>query len=190
MINHLTESVFSDDFVDQLAIKAFELFESERDRGADERIPIRKEVSELARKIDNWIQALGDGLLDRQTLAGYIKQAQQRQTILESELERIEQMQAEREISVKSIRAWLLAKRDSLFSADEEAKKRVVQELVERITILPSDTIHDHEIDVVYRLYAAQKGKNPSPNGDRFFTGGGDGSRTRVRCAQSGMYSS
>lgn len=37
VINHLVDSVFSDDFVDQLAEKAFELFESERDRGADEK---------------------------------------------------------------------------------------------------------------------------------------------------------
>lgn len=165
VIEFIVHEVFTDAVMQQIADRVVRLYQSQVGHASSDKSPIRNEIAELDKKIDNWIQAIGQGILDQNILSTYIKEAAQRKTVLESELARIEAMEAAQTLNESDVIAWLISKKDALFSLNDEEKKSAVQALIEKVVIMPSKSIDDHSIEISCR----------------FFNGGGDGSRTRVR---------
>jgi len=69
-----------------IAIKVSELYHERRGNVDGEIEPIEREIHALEGKLNNWIEAIGDGLLDRNVLAKKIKEANEKKTFLESQL--------------------------------------------------------------------------------------------------------
>jgi len=165
VVQHLIESVFSDQAIEELAEKACQLYLAQKQQGVEEILPIQKELGTIKKKLQNWVNAIGDGLLDKEDAAELIEQVKSRREVLESELQRIQILHSSSQIDDAVIKQFLHKQKNTLLSIDMEEKKRVIQELVESVTVLPSDNIDKYDVDVTYRC----------------FNGGGEGNRTPVR---------
>ncbi len=181
LLNH----VFTEDAMKNIVVKVKELYQKERDNQGHDLQPIRSELNEINRKLENWVDALGEGDVVKDLISQRIREATNRKKVLESELERLSVMASTFDINDELILGALTSKKNALFSFDEEEQKQVIQEFVDKIVIHPSNSIDDFSAEVTYKFFGGENGsttgKNPSPKGDRFFNGGGDGNRTRVR---------
>lgn len=182
IIQNLVANVFSEDAIKNIVVKVKELYQKERESDGLDLQPIRNELNEINRKLENWVDALGEGDVVKDLISQRIREATNRKKVLESELERISMMATTLDINEELILEVLTSKKNALFSLNEEEQKQVVQEFVDRIVILPSKSIDDFEAEVTYKFFEGKNGsttgKNPSPVGDRFFNGGGEGTPT------------
>lgn len=161
VIEQLISQRFSQQAIDEIVTRVKELFRERKKESASDVDPIKKEIKELETSVENWMQALGKGI---NGLDNRIIEAQNKIEFLQGELLRIEAIQRYNEIDSETIYAILKRKKDSLFSTDEDEKKKVLQEYVERIIINPSRDINSLDIKITYRV----------------FNGGGEGTCTPV----------
>ena len=162
-IDHLVKTVLTNEGIEEVVDRVQKLYAKEKEEGLKALAPLKKELADLERKIENWIDMLGEGI---KSIAPRIKEAEKQKDIIEAELRRIEILhEANTFISEDAIRRLLESKKHSLFSADEDEKKQVLQEFVERIVIQPSNKISEFDTEITYRV----------------FSGGGEGNRTPVR---------
>ncbi|MFN3284213.1 MAG: hypothetical protein ACK40Q_08295 [Pseudothermotoga sp.] len=139
IIERLLKTCFSEEAAFKIVQKVKELYRKQRKTSDQDLHPIKSELADIEKKLNNWIDALGEGLLDKTVLAEKIKEANQRKVVLESELHRTLMMNTTPDIDDKSIKEVLYKKRDLLYSSNEEERKQVIQEFVEMIIVLPSD---------------------------------------------------
>ena len=165
VIEHLVEICFTAEAMQEIARKVQELYREQKASSQQDVQPIKRELSEIEKKLNNWIEAIGEGLLDKNVLAEKIKEANQRKVILESELHHIEVMNSINDIDAQLIIGLLEQKKHSLFSDSDEEKKQVLQEFVQEVIILPSRDINNFYVELTCRV----------------FNGGGGGIRTPVR---------
>lgn len=139
-----------------------ELYKQEKQSTANDIEPIKRELADLEGKLRNWIDALGSGI---KSVIESIKDTEQRKEVLIYELQRAEMIQKVNTLDDSLIVQVLNEKKNSLLSADEDEKKQVLQEYVDRVVIQPSKDINQFDAEITYRV----------------FTNGGEGSRTPVR---------
>ncbi|WP_175472030.1 recombinase family protein [Paenibacillus naphthalenovorans] len=161
-IEQLAERCFSDAGVAQITVRVQELYKQEQQQYVSDIEPIRDELSELEGKIKNWVEALGNGV---KSVIDNIKQAEQRKEVLEYELQRAEMIQKTNALDESLIFRVINDKKHLLLSGEEEDKKQVLQEYVDRVVIQPSTDINHYDAEITYRVFS---------NGD-------EGSRTPVR---------
>ncbi|KJR48500.1 hypothetical protein UF75_1166 [Desulfosporosinus sp. I2] len=112
--------------------------------------PIKKEIKEVESTIENWMQALGKGI---KGLVERIVEAQNKADLLREELDHINMLQKETEISDKAIYDLLKEKKDALYSNDENEKKRILQEYVDKVIVNLSDNINTLDVEITYRVF-------------------------------------
>lgn len=161
VIEQLTYHCFSPAAMDSIVAKVKELYNQRREETQNDIAPITKEIKELESTIENWIQALGKGI---RGLEERIVEAQNRIALLQEELEHINMLQEQTVIDEKMIYQLLNEKKDALYSSDENEKKRIIQEYVDKVIINPSDSINTLNVEITYRV----------------FNGGGEGTCTPV----------
>ncbi|MGG1518745.1 recombinase family protein [Paenibacillus oryzisoli] len=160
-IEKLLDTCFSEAGTSEIIARVKELYDKQRSDGRAEIAPIKNELKELEQTVENWIRSLGKGI---RGLEERIVEAQQRQEALEYELHKITIMQAAKEIDDDLILSIINDKKHLLLSGDDEDKKQVLQEYVDRIVIQPSTDINNYDTEITYRV----------------FSNGGEGSRTVV----------
>ncbi len=160
-IEQLISQCFSEQAMAEIVTKVKELYRKRRQEFSEDAEPIKNEIKELEASVENWLQALGKGI---KGLEDKIIEAQNQIEFLQGELLKGEAMHSHQELSDDAIYAILNKQKDSLFSADEEEKKRVLQEYVDRIVINPSKDINSLDVEITYRV----------------FNGGGEGTCTPV----------
>lgn len=161
-IEQLIKNCLSDSGAAEIVTRVQEMYAEQRQTGQNEIEPIKKELRELESTIENWMNALGKGI---RGLEEKIVEAQNRQEALEFELSKIQAMQSVAILDESLILNILNGKKNALLSANEDDKKAVLQEYVDRVVIQPSKDINQFETEITYRV----------------FSNGGEGSRTPVR---------
>jgi len=149
-IREMANHCFSDDGIREIVTKVQELYQKERKQTENDIEPIKKELAELDTKIRNWTEALGSGI---RSVIESIKQAEQRKEALEYGLQRAEIMERTATIDESLVIKILNEKKDLLHSADEDEKKQVLQEYVDRIVIQSSTDINKYETEITYRVF-------------------------------------
>ncbi|GAB4272187.1 MAG: recombinase family protein [Thermincola ferriacetica] len=163
VINQLIDTCFTSEAMAEIAKRVKELYAERHSKINDEIQTIKKEIETLENKINNWVDAIGEGILDKSTVAGKIREATEKKEFLLAQLAKAEVIEATREIKESDIIKFMENKKHLLFSENEEEKKQVIQEYVESVTVLHSKDGLEVNLTV------------------RFFNGGGEGSRTPVR---------
>lgn len=161
IINQLSVHCFSKEAMDNIVIRVKELYQERRKETQDDIGPIKKEIKELESTIENWMQALGKGI---RGLEERIVEAQNKIDLFHEELDHINMLQKETEINDKMIYDLLKEKKDALYSDDENEKKSILQEYVDKVIVNPSDNINTFDLEITYRV----------------FNGGGEGTCTPV----------
>ncbi|MGG1879106.1 recombinase family protein [Paenibacillus cisolokensis] len=161
-IEELIKHCFSREGMTETVKRVQAMYAEQRQTSQNDVEPIKKELRELEGLIENWINALGKGI---KGLEEKIVEAQHRQEALEFELSKIQAMQSVSALDESLIIKILEEKKTTLLSADEDDKKAVLQEYVDRVVIQPSKDINRFEAEITYRV----------------FNNGGEGSRTPVR---------
>lgn len=161
-IQKLIEHCFSAEGIDEIIERVQILYKQEKKNAINDIEPVKRELSELDGKLKNWIDALGSGI---KSVIENIKEAEQRKEVLEFELQRAEIMQRVNTLDDSLISQVLNEKKNLLLSADDDEKKQVLQEYVDRVVIQPSKDINRFDVEITYRV----------------FSNGGEGSRTPVR---------
>lgn len=161
-IQQLLDECFSEEGFIDIIYRVQELYQQEKKQTANDIEPIKKELVELEGKLRNWIEALGAGI---KSVIENIKDAEQRKEVLEYELQRAELIQQTQVLDQSLIETILENKKNSLLSGDEDEKKQVLQEYVDRVVIQPSKDINSFDAEITYRV----------------FNNGGEGSRTPAR---------
>jgi len=144
-IEQLDNFCFTDEAMRTIALRVSELYRERRINVDDEIEPIQKEIQTLDGRLSNWIDAIGDGLLDKNVLAGKIKDANEKKTFLESQLLQAQIIKSNNGIDEKAIISVLEKQKHLLFSSSLEDRKQVVQEFVDSVYVL--HTV-DGEIDI------------------------------------------
>lgn len=162
VIEQLADRCFSDSGAAAIIERVQELYRQEKQLYANDIEPIKRELSELEDKIKNWIEAIGSGV---KSVIENLKQAEQRREVLEYELQRAEMIQQTNVLDESLIAKVINDKKHLLLSGEEEDRKQVLQEYVDRVVIQPSTDINHYDAEITYRV----------------FTNGDEGSRTPVR---------
>jgi site-specific DNA recombinase len=150
-IEQLLNECFSDSAMGPIIDRVEELYQKQRKNSQDDIQPIKKELDELELTINNWMNALGKGI---KGLEEKIVEAQNRQEALQYELERAEMMQKQAFVDRGLIMSILNEKKHSLLSANEDERKQVLQEYVDRIVIQPSRDINQFDTEITYRVFS------------------------------------
>lgn len=137
--DQLVKTCFTEETMKSIANRVSELYHERRRNVNNEIDPIKKEIQTLDSRINNWIDAIGEGILDRNILAGKIRETNEKKYFLESQLVQAQAIEATNEIDATAIIKVLNTQKNLLFSSDEEEKKQVVQEYVDSVYVLHDD---------------------------------------------------
>ncbi len=151
VIEKLRDTCFSDEGTSEIVARVQELYLQEKKQTASEVAPIKSEMADLKAQIKNWTQALGAGV---KSVIEEIKHAEQRLEILEFALQRAELIGKIQVLDEQRIIDIVNIKKNSLLSADEEDKKAILQEYVDRVVIQPSNDINNYSAEVTYRVFS------------------------------------
>ena len=137
---------------------------SERKKNINNEIePIKKEISKLALKINNWLDLIGEGTPEKHLYAQKISEANEKKTFLESQLVKMNVIADTQSIDESILIKVLNAKKDQLLSADDGDRKQVFQEYVDKVVV---NKVQDDEVNIELTV--------------RCFNGGGEGICTPV----------
>lgn len=159
-IEKLADHCFSNTGATQIAARVQELYKQEQQQYASDIEPIKSELAELEGKLNNWIEALGNGI---KSVIENIKQAEQRKEVLEYELQRAEMIQKTNVLDEFLIMSVINDKKHLLLSGDDEDKKQVLQEYVDRVVIGPSTDINHYDAEITYRVFSDGDEGNRTP---------------------------
>ena len=165
MIEQLVKVCFSKEGVRSIVQTVKEMYRAERKQSKKDIAPVRKEISELEAKIDNWLELAGSGV---KGVIDKIKEAERRKEVLEFELHRMATIDASSDLEDSMILSILNKKKSLLLSEGEEERKQAVQEFIEKVIVLYDEPNNQFDLSIKVRL----------------FTGGGEGNRTPVRRSQ------
>jgi len=163
VIKQLIDTCFTAKAMAEIAVRIKELYSERHSKINNEIAPINKEIEALETKMNNWLDAIGEGLLNKAVVAGKIREAQEKREFLLTQLAQAKVIQATQEIKESDIIRVMENKKHLLFSENDEDKKQVLQEYIDSVTVLHSK---DGNLDVKLTV--------------RVFNGGGEGSRTPV----------
>ncbi|MFZ3372244.1 MAG: recombinase family protein [Desulfitobacteriaceae bacterium] len=145
VVEQLINSYFTDEGMKSIILKVSKLYSEHKSKINDEIEPIKKEIHSLDGKLNNWIDAIGEGLLNKNVLAEKINEANEKKLFLESQLLQAQIIKSNNAIDENTIRSILEKQKHLLFSSSLEEKKQVVQEFVNSVYVLHND---DGEVDI------------------------------------------
>ena len=128
-----------------------DLYEQQQRQSAENDAPVRTEIRDLERRIDNWLELIGDGV-DKAILVPKINQANERKRILEQELQRIALLQSAYAITDDMIITALKKKKSLLMSEDPRIQRQTITELVEQIIVHYDNASEKHWIKLTVRI--------------------------------------
>ena len=133
----LVDTCFTDEAMKEITATVKELYQKQRSNSQVDFQPLQKELNEIQNKINNWIEAIGEGLLSKEVLAEKIKEANNRKNALEHELTRLKAINSTPEVDEKLIISVMNKKKHLLLSSNEEERKRVtLRKLLKCCTML------------------------------------------------------
>ena len=97
--------------------------------------PIKKEIKSLELKIDRWLDILGEGTPQKHVYTQKISEADEKKTFLEAELAKMNVIANVPSIDEPILLKILNAKKDQLLSSNEEDRKQVFKEYVDKVVI-------------------------------------------------------
>lgn len=145
VVEKLIEICFTPEATQRIIAKVKKLYLEKKGGIENDVKPLKEEISSLESKVSNWIDAIGDGVLDRKTLADKIKEANEKKEFLMSQLLQIEMIQSTPEISDEAILNVLNSKKDHLLSDDLNDQKSVIQEFIDSVKVFFTD---DNKLDL------------------------------------------
>lgn len=148
VINQVSERCFSEDAMNKIVDKIKIMYSEKQTRSYNEVQPIKAEIAELEIKINNWTEAVGSGA---KSFIEKVVAAEQRKDALEYELGKIDIVQKVPAIDEGKLREILIQKKNDLLSEDESKRKAVLQECVDRVTIL--HTKDKMSVDLTIRYF-------------------------------------
>jgi site-specific DNA recombinase len=163
VVDRLLATCFTPEAMMAIAKRVKELYAKRHNSIESEIEPIKKEIQSLDTKLNNWIDALGEGLLDKSVLANKIREANEKKVFLESQLTQAEIIKSTHDIDESVIIKVMENKKHLLFSDNAEDRKQVLQEYIDSVVVLHSS---DGGLDVKLTV--------------RVFNGGGEGICTPV----------
>lgn len=153
VIDKLVEICFSSEAVQQIVEKVKKLYKERQNNTANDTVPLKEEIASLESKIDKWIDAIGDGILDRNVLAKKINEANEKKEFLTSQLALVEVIQKTPEIEDAAIIKILDKRKDCLLSDDPIDQKAVIQEYIDNVKVFfTADKMLDIEITVRFDM--------------------------------------
>jgi site-specific DNA recombinase len=148
VVEQVIERCFSEEGIVGIINRIQSMYREKQNSSVDEAGPIKQELAELDIKINNWAEAVGNGV---KTFIEKVITAEQRKAALEYELKKLEIVQKVTVLNEKEIRRMLEQKKNDLRSDDESKKKAALQECVESVTVLHAkDKL---EIDLTVRFF-------------------------------------
>lgn len=135
VIDRIADQVFSEEAVRRIVKRVQEMYAERRKTSGSQRETIEQEIRDLERKIDNWLELLGEGIGNRQALIEKVNAATEKKEYLERELLKIQAMERVPAISEHEIMKVLNKKKDLLLSASDANKKKVIEEFVDQVTV-------------------------------------------------------
>lgn len=163
VVSKLIETCFTPEAMKNISLRVKAMYAERRSTVDNEIKPLINEIKSLESKIDNWIDSIGEGALDKTILASKINLAIEKKIFLESQLDQAKAIQATEDINEKTIIDILEIKKNLLFSDQAENKKQVLQEYIDSVCVS-----HSTEIGLSVKLDV------------RVFDGGGEGNCTPV----------
>ncbi|QNB46851.1 recombinase family protein [Thermanaerosceptrum fracticalcis] len=157
VIKNLIETCFAPEAMRDIAQRVQELYQEKYNNIENELKPIKKELDNLNKQIDAWTYNLGKGIDN--VLLPKIQEAINRKEALEYELKKALIVKAMPEIDEMKIIEVMENKKDLLFSDNDEDRKQIIQEFVDKVIVKHSD---GGEFDITLNV--------------RVFNGGGEGS--------------
>lgn len=153
VINKLIEICFSPEAVQRIVEKVKKLYKEKQVEVANDVNPLKEEIASLEAKIDKWIDAIGDGILDRNVLAAKIKEAIEKKDFLLSQLTKVEIINKTPEIEDEAIKKVLNNRKTALLSNNPSDQKAVIQEFIDNIKVFfTADKTIDIEITVKFDM--------------------------------------
>ena len=145
VIEKLIEVCFSPEAMVAIVEKVRNLYIEKKNQVADDTAPLKQEIASLDSKINNWIDAIGDGLLDRRVLAEKIKSANEKKDFLLSQLAQVEMIRQTPNIEDTTIIKVLENKKDHLLSHNPQDQKAIIQEYIDSIKVFFTE---DKKLDI------------------------------------------
>ncbi|ODA41078.1 Recombinase [Desulfosporosinus sp. BG] len=144
MISEMLEKTcFSEEGMEEIKDNVKKLY-ADRKKNIDSEIaPIKNEIRKLELKIDNWLELIGEGTPDKRLFAQKVSEANERKTLLESQLTKMNVIASSQTIDEAILIKVLKAKKDQLLSSNEEDRKQVFKEYVDKVVI---NTVNDQTI--------------------------------------------
>ncbi|EGW37079.1 resolvase, N terminal domain protein [Desulfosporosinus sp. OT] len=153
VIDKLIEICFSPEAIQRIVEKVQKLYKEKQGTVTNDAKPLKEEIASLEAKINNWIDAIGDGVLDRNILATKIKEANEKKVFLTSQLAQVEIIQKTPEIDDAAIIKVLNNRKAALLSDNPTDQKAVIQEYVDTINVFfTGDKKLDIEITVKFNM--------------------------------------
>ncbi len=152
VINMILDQCFIEEAMSEIVERIKAMYREKRQTSKIDMDPIIKELSELKKKMDTWLDLVGEGILDKSLFVERMSSASQRKDALTLELNKIKAMQKVEELDGAEITKALQIEKDLLLSGSDEEKKQVLQKTVESVTVL--HTKESLNVDLVVRYFS------------------------------------
>lgn len=147
---------FADDAMRAIVESVQKEYQERKRTAKDDIEPIKKEINELNRKIDNWADILGEGTSDKNIWIQKINDAKEKKDYLVMELNKTAVLDKVEQLPDEKILEILKQKKNQLLSDDEVEKKMILQECVENAVITCSE--EDFSVDLGIRFFKSARG--------------------------------
>ncbi len=139
VIQILLEMIFSEEGV-QRVVESVKRKYDERKKDAPDQIKVlQKDLSETKRRINNWVNVLGEGTSAKVIIEERLKEEIAHQDEIEKELIKAQIMKDRFSFDENRVREILLQKKNQLQSPDKEESKLVIQESVDSVVVTHLD---------------------------------------------------
>ena len=135
----LMEVCFNEVSMKEIADRVKQLYNERKKNINTEIEPIKKEIKSLELKIDRWLELLGEGTPQKHLYTQKLSEADEKKTFLESQLAKMNVIADTQSIDESILIKVLNAKKDQLLSSNDEDRKQVFQEYVDKVVINDSD---------------------------------------------------
>ena len=162
VVQLLLEMIYSDEGIERVVASVKRHYD-ELKKGAPDQIKgLEKALAESKRKINNWVNVLGEGTVAKVIIEERLKEELEIQDELEKELIKERIIKDKFAVDENKVREILKQKKNQLLSSNEEDKKLVMQESVESVIVTQRDGRFEVKLTI------------------RFFKDAENGTRTRT----------
>ncbi len=135
----LLDMIFNDDGMERVIASVKRHYDDLKKDAPNHIKELEKALSESKRKINNWVNVLGEGTVAKTIIEERLKEELEIQDEIEKELIKERIVKDKFSVDENKIREILTQKKNQLLSSNEEEKKLVVQESVESVAVFQND---------------------------------------------------